>query len=91
MMSWKESKLDYIESFYGDAYKQFKADDAHDDRRVYINTYEMIVKAIGSLRKEPDLYVKVAIDEAIRKDFEMMRDIGQRFGRTDYIFAKEER
>lgn len=91
MMSWKKSKLDYIELFYGDAYKQFKADDAHDDRRVYINTYEMIVNAIKSLRKEPDIFVRVAMNDAINRELEMMRDIGRRFGRTDYIFAKEER
>lgn len=89
MKNWKEDKINYIEHFYGRAYRQFKAEGAHDDRIVYVNTYEMIMKALNSLRKNPDLYVRVAMNKEIEKDLETLREIGKEFGLNDYIFREE--
>ena len=89
MKNWKEDKTNYIEWFYGRAYRQFKAEGAHDDRIVYVNTYEMIMKALNSLRKNPDLYVRVAMNKEIEKDLETLREIGKEFGLNDYIFREE--
>ena len=87
--TWKERKLEHIEYFYGKAYEQFKAEDAHDDRRVYINVYEMIIEAVKSLEDEPNNYVCVAMNDYIKHDLEILRRIGKRFGRTDFIFREE--
>lgn len=87
--TWKERRIENLEYFYGKAYEQFKSEDPHDDRRVYINTYEMIMEAVKSLKNEPNNYVAVAMNKAIAKDLTMLEDIGKRFGRTDYIFTHE--
>lgn len=89
MTNWKENKIHHLEYFYGRAYRQFKAEGAHDDRIVYVNTYEMILKAINSLRKEPDIFVKCAMNEHIEKNLEILREIGKEFGLNDYIFREE--
>lgn len=89
MKSWKEHKIDYLEMFYGDAYKDFKKANVFDDRRLYVNIYEMIVKAINSLRKNPDTFVVVAMNHHIDEELEILRHIGRNFGRTDYIFKAE--
>lgn len=84
--TFKEGWLDHMKWFYGPAYEAFSAQDPHDDRRIYINTYNMIVEAIKSLPDEPNNYVCVALNRLMDEDLEVMRDIGKRFGREDYIF-----
>lgn len=90
MKTWKNQKLDYIESFYGNAYRLFKEQDPHDDRRLYMNVYKMIIKALQSLPDEPDLYVRVALNKQIDDDLALLTRIGKRFGVDDFIFNKEE-
>ena len=86
MKTWKEHKLDCIENLYGKAYEQFKSEDAHDDRRLYVNIYEMMVEAIKSLDDEPNNFVCVAMNNKIKEETNVLESIGRHFGRTDYIF-----
>ena len=89
MKNWKEHKIDYLEMFYGAAYKDFKNANVYDDRRVYVNIYEMIVKGINSLRKNPETFVVVAMNDHIDKELATLRNIGRNFGRNDFIFREE--
>lgn len=88
--SFKEQKLYYMEHFYKAAYLDFLACDPHDDRRVYINVYNMIIKALNSLPKKVNNYVACAMIEAMKSDEADLVNIGRRFGRTDYIFQLKE-
>lgn len=88
--SFKEQHLFYMEHFYKSACLDFLACDAHDDRRVYINIYNQIIKALNSLPKKVNNYVACAMIEAMKRDEAVLVDIGRRFGRTDYIFQRKE-
>ncbi len=46
-----------------------------DDRRVYINTYTQVYRAIESLPDNPDNWVCVAVNHEMSKEREMMKDI----------------
>lgn len=89
MKNWRDDKINYIEHFYGGAYRQFKEEGVHDDRMLYVNTYEMIIRALKSLRKNPDIFVKVAMNHHLDENLHMMQAIGKHFGADGYIFRTE--
>jgi hypothetical protein len=76
-MTWKEQKLDYIKFMFEEKAILWK--DEHDDRRLYSNTYFLIKEAIESLDEEPNIYVSVAMNNELDKDFATMERILERF------------
>lgn len=76
-MSWKEDRLDYIDYFYKE--KAYLWKDEHDDRKLFSNIYFHMREAVESLEDEPHGYVKVAINHALRKDYDMMDEIIEHF------------
>ena len=75
--SWKESKKHTMETFYGKYLKEFEG--YSDDRKIYCNTYEMIMKALESLPDDPQCYVRCAMNQTINNDMGMMDRIILRF------------
>lgn len=76
--TWKNQKLDYMRCLFGAKAEEW-GDKYHDDRRVYVNTYNMIIKAIESLDDEPNIYVCVAVNHHINEDTERMKRILKKF------------
>lgn len=75
--TYKEQKLDYMKWLYQK--KAIAWMNEHDDRKIYSNIYFMIVEAIQSLPDEPDNYVAVAMNKAIREDMELLDRIAAKF------------
>lgn len=76
-ISWKESKKYTMEKFYGKYLKEFEG--YSDDRKIYCNTYAMIMKALESLQDDPECYVRCAMNQMINNDMGMMDRIILRF------------
>ena len=81
--TWKQQKLDFLKHPYGKYIDEFRG--CHDDRRVYYNIYQQIVEAVESLDDNPNNYVCVAVNDAIRADLMMMDDILVRFGKVKEV------
>ena len=81
--TWKQQKLDFLKHLYGKYIDEFRG--CHDDRRVYYNIYQQIVEAVESLDDNPNNYVCVAVNDAIRADLMMMDDILVRFGKVKEV------
>lgn len=72
--TWKDIKLSFLKGKYqkhADKWQNIKS----DDRGVFCNIYNMIIKAIESLPDEPDNYVAVAMNHEINHDRETMDEI----------------
>ena len=81
--TWKEVMLNYIDCFYGEKAEAWKNE--RNDKRVFSNTYFMIVEALESLPDEPHNYVKVAVHAHIKENEEMMKRIIERFERLENV------
>lgn len=68
--SWKDRKRDYFSFMYGDVAEDWK--DEKDDRKLFSNTYFMIMEAINSLDDDPNPYVKVAMNRMLEADKSML-------------------
>lgn len=81
--TWKEMKNIYMEKLFGrnaERYeKEISEDGDRDDRQIYINIYRHIMEALGTMPEEPHLYVKIALNERIEKDTEILKEINLRF------------
>lgn len=75
--SWKERSLDYFSFMYGDLAEDWK--DETDDRRLFSNTYFMIMEAIKSLDDNPVPYVRVAMNRTLEADKSMLDRIKRFF------------
>lgn len=75
--TWKQKKIEFVKHFYGDKVEAWK--DEHDDRRLYVNIYNMIIEALETLPEEPNNYICVAINREIAKDRETMDEIREHF------------
>lgn len=75
--SYRERKIEFMQLIYGKKAEEWK--DMHDDRRVYANTYRMILEALESLPEEPNNYVCVAMNRMIGEDRELMDKILEHF------------
>lgn len=64
--SWKERERDYFSFMYGDLAEDWKVE--KDDRKLFSNTYFMIMEAINSLDDDPNPYVKVAMNRMLEAD-----------------------
>lgn len=78
-MTWKQDKLDYMEFMFGKYFEEFVQGDYTDDRRVFVNTYKMIVEALQTLEDEPKVFIKCAINHAMDEDINLLKDILERF------------
>lgn len=76
-MTWKEQKLDYLDNWYRPKAEEWK--EMHDDRRLFSNMYYQMREAIESLGDNPHLYVKVAMNDKISSDIEIMDRIKEHF------------
>lgn len=79
-MTWKEKKLDYMTFIYGDYAKKYD-NEYGDDRQLFVNMYNMIIEALGSLEDEPNLFVKCAVDKEINEYLKTMDRIARHFDR----------
>lgn len=75
--NWTSKKMDYMERMYGQHIAEFEGFD--DDRRVYIKTYNQIMKALKSLPNDVDSYVAVAMNMLIKTDRDAMDKIIAKF------------
>lgn len=62
---WKERELEFMNYMYGDLAKKFDNKGYFDDRQLFANVYNQIIEAISSLRKEPPVFVCVAMGDHI--------------------------
>lgn len=81
--SWKQTQLHALAYRYGRLAEKWHEEQHHDDRDVYVRTYSMILRALRSMPPSPDLYVRVAVGEKMRKDFALMDRIARRFERSE--------
>ena len=80
--TWKEAKLtSFINRNVGlyNEYKKAVENGCDDDRRVFVNTFDMIVNAIASLPDEPVAYIRVAMWRQINRDQDTMDNIASNF------------
>lgn len=52
---------------------------AHDDRRVYSNTYYILVEAVEEMKQIENQYILYAFNKQFNKDKSMLDDIEKRF------------
>ena len=74
--TWKSEKLDFLKFRYEKKAEEWK--ERHDDRRLFSNTYYLIITAIETLPEEPNNYVCVAMNAMIKKDREILDSIMKR-------------
>ena len=84
-MTWKEHKFDYMQFMYGDKLAEYEH--CKDDRRVYFNTYNMIIEALKELPDEPSAYVCCAMNHYIDEDLKRLDRIREVFDKR----AKEDK
>ena len=81
--TWKEGKIEYMRFLYGTKVTQYTKEmeraEFKDDRQVYINTYNLIMDMLETLPDEPHLYVKVALNQKMNEDIEMLQKINLHF------------
>ena len=74
--TWKSAKLEFLKYKYEKKAEEWK--EYHDDRRLFSNTYYQIITAIETLPEEPNNYVCVAMNNAIKEDREVLDRIMKR-------------
>ena len=72
--TWKSLRLGFMAHRYGETAKRWK-DETRDDRLVFVNMYNKMVRALETLPDEPDNYLCVAIDEKITRDWKTLDEI----------------
>ena len=75
--TWKSAKLEFLKYKYEKKAEEWK--EYHDDRRLFSNKYYQIITAIETLPEEPNNYVCVAMNDAIKEDREVLDRIIKRF------------
>jgi hypothetical protein len=78
--SWKQMQLHALAYNYGRLAERWQREEYHDDRDVYVRTYHMMMTGIKSLMAHPDLYVRVAMGDQLRKDRALLDRIARAFG-----------
>lgn len=80
--TWKEAKLTSFIKRNSGLYAEYKKaveNGCDDDRRVFVNTFDMIVNAIASLPDEPVAYIRVAMWRQINHDQDTLDRIAANF------------
>ena len=75
-MSWRDTKLYFLEKYEEDA-KRWQNE--HDDRKLFSVIYEKLVEAINSLPEDPNLTVKVAMNQYMMGEYDTLDHIQKRF------------
>lgn len=75
--SWKAMKKAVMEECFGKYIPEFENFD--DDRKVYCNTYRLIMEGIESLEENPKLFVRVAMNHQIEEETLKLGNIILRF------------
>lgn len=75
--TWKAMKIESVKNTWSGVYKDFTGYD--DDRKVFRNTYDMIMEALESLPDEPVSLVRVAMWRQIKREEETMNRIYNAF------------
>ena len=78
--SWKKMQAHALAYNYGRLAERWQSEEHRDDRDVYVRTYHMMMTGIKSLMAHPDLYVRVAMGEQLRKDRDLLDRIARAFG-----------
>lgn len=78
MCEYSKQKIEFMENIYGGYIKRFTG--YNDDRRLYINIYNIIIDSLISLDAEPTTYIKVAINRQIADDTKCLDEILKEFG-----------
>lgn len=77
--SWKRLQLHALNYRYGLRAAKWKAEGHADDRDVYVRTLAMMVQGVKSLPANPDIYVRVAMAEKLRRDMLELDRIARKF------------
>lgn len=77
MKTWKQAKIANFRKQFGGRIEEFEGFD--DDRRVYINIYNLIIDALGHLPDDPHGYIKSAVTRQINADKEILNRICEKF------------
>lgn len=72
-----KKKIEFIKFRYEE--KAIEWENEHDDRKLFSNLYYMIINALESIIDCENVYVKVAINNAISEDIKRMDNILNRF------------
>lgn len=87
-MTWKASKIKYMNICFGGNVARYEKEMAEDkrrnDRAVYIIIYNNIMEMLDTLPDEPHLYVKVAINDKMREDTDTLESINLNFTGYQY-------
>ena len=76
-LTWKQMRMRMVKDFYGKYVPEFEGHE--DDRKIFCNTYRMILDALEELPDEPAIFTKCAINNGIGKEMEMMDRIIYKF------------
>ena len=79
MTKWATEKLRYHRWAYGEFYDYSKDFAANDDRRVFINIFELVKEAIEAVSTIDNNLVCVALNKIIKEKYEMLSEIQRRF------------
>lgn len=81
--SWKQRQVHALNYRYGLRAAQWQAEGQTDDRDVYVRTLGMMVQGVKSLPANPDIYVRVAMAEKLRRDMLELDRIARKFEGRD--------
>ena len=76
--TWKSRKLRWIRGKYEVSAEKWK-DICDDDRRIFVNMFNIMIEAICSLPEKPYIFICAAMNDKIDKYSETMDDILERF------------
>lgn len=77
--NWKTAKLKSWKLDYEAQANEWRQLGVTDDRRIFINCFDMVVEALESLPTDPVSYICVAVQQHMQSDRAMMDDIIRRF------------
>ena len=78
--AWRDAKLMFVKAIYGDYAEEYrKYFDNWDDRRLFVNCYDVMIRALESLHEDPHPYFRAAISARMRDSFEIMNRIAAAF------------
>ena len=81
--SWKQKQISAFIYLYRPAAERWNAEGHSDDRRVYCNTYRLILAGLRSLPAEPPLYIRNAVNDAMRRVRATLDRIAARFEKRE--------
>lgn len=81
--SWKQKQIHALAYTYGRRAEDWQRELHGDDRDVYCRVYAQMMTGLRSLPAAPDLYVRVAMGEQLRKDRAVLDRIARTFERAE--------